>query len=62
MATLETRRMPLGRRPVLLVIDATRGFTDPASSCGAAMDAEVAQIARLVDAFHAAARPVVFTI
>ncbi|CAG1004517.1 nicotinamidase/pyrazinamidase [Burkholderiales bacterium] len=26
------------------------------------MDAEVAQIARLVDAFHAAARPVVFTI
>ncbi len=62
MATLETRRLPLGRRPVLLVIDATRGFTDPASPCGASMDAAVDEIVRLIDAFHAVARPVVFTI
>lgn len=62
MSTLEARRLELGQRPVLLVIDATRGFTDPASPCGAPMDAAVEAIRRLVEAFHAAGRPVVFTV
>jgi maleamate amidohydrolase len=61
MATLPTAPIGLGARPALLVIDATRGFTDPACRLGCDGAAALAQIARLLAAFRALARPVVFT-
>lgn len=62
MSTLAQQRLGLGGTPALLVIDATLGFTDPNSPCGARMDSEVAQIARLISMFHELGLPVVFTV
>jgi N-formylmaleamate deformylase len=50
-----------GRRPALIVVDLTRGFTEPGFPTGAELGAEVAAAAELVDAAHAAGAPVVFT-
>jgi maleamate amidohydrolase len=58
---LATRRLGLGRRPALLVVDMTRGFTDPACELGCACDATVAANSALLSAFHALDLPVFFT-
>lgn len=55
-------RAPRGSRPAVLVVDLSRGFTEPAFSTGADLSAEVAATARLLDAAHAVAAPVVFTV
>lgn len=50
-----------GVRPVLLVVDLTRGFTDPAFPTGAEMTEAVVATARLVEIAHQRSHPVVFT-
>jgi nicotinamidase-related amidase len=54
-------KVGLGQRPALLVIDATRGFTDPASPAGCEGSAALVQIAKLLAAFRARGLPVFFT-
>jgi len=50
-----------GERPALLVVDLSRGFTDPASPLGAELSQTVEATARLLAAARAARRLVVFT-
>lgn len=45
---LETRSTGIGHQPCLLVVDATKGFTDPASPLGAEFSNEIEQISRLM--------------
>ncbi len=54
-------RMGLGRKPALLVIDFSRGFTDPASPLGSDMSAALQATNRLLDVAHARGFPVIFT-
>jgi nicotinamidase-related amidase len=54
-------RAGFGERPALVVVDVNRGFTDPASPLVCDLDACVAEIARLLEAFRRADLPVVFT-
>ena len=61
MSTLASMKVGLGQRPALLVIDATRGFTDPASPAGCEGSAALVQIAKLLAAFRARGLPVFFT-
>lgn len=49
---LTSRETGIGERPALLVVDASVGFTDPASPLGADFDAEIDRIARLMDHAH----------
>ena len=62
MATLPSQRLGVGQRPALVVVDATVGFTDPASPLGCESRAERAVIARLLAAFRSRGLPVVFTV
>jgi len=59
MATERLRSATLGRgaRPALLVVDASRGFTDPQSPLGADYSAEIANIIRLMLAARDAGWP-----
>ena len=50
-----------GRRPVLVIVDLQKGFTDPASPLGGDYTELVAENRRLVDASHDKGVPVVFT-
>lgn len=61
MATLAAHAVGLGKRPALLVIDATRGFSDPASPCGCDGDAAITQIVQLLSAFRRRELPIFFT-
>ncbi|MBL0123691.1 MAG: isochorismatase family protein [Betaproteobacteria bacterium] len=61
MAILSNNPIGLGRRPALLVIDATFGFADPSSPVGTDGAAPIAMIARLLAAFRALKLAVVFT-
>jgi nicotinamidase-related amidase len=54
-------RAGFGRRPALVVVDVSRGFTDPASPLVCELDGVVEAICRLLDGFRAAGHPVVFT-
>lgn len=51
----------VGRRPALVVVDATRGFTEPESPLHCDADAAVAAIRRLLDAARAASVPVIYS-
>ncbi|MGE3813539.1 MAG: isochorismatase family protein [Candidatus Nanopelagicales bacterium] len=51
-----------GRRPALLVVDFSRGFTDPDFPTGADLTGEVRRTATLVERFRARGLPVVFTV
>ncbi len=51
----------VGEHPAVLVVDFNCGFTDPASSIGADMTAEVEATRRVLDAARAVGYPVVFT-
>jgi nicotinamidase-related amidase len=62
MATLPNQTVGLGRRPALIVVDATVGFTDPSSPLGSESGAELAVIARLLAAFRERSLPVVYTV
>jgi maleamate amidohydrolase len=50
-----------GSRPAVLVVDLSRGFTDPEFPTGADLSAEVEATKRVLDAARAARVPVVFT-
>ncbi|KAB0564658.1 isochorismatase family protein [Brucella pituitosa] len=53
--------VPRGRRPAVLVVDFTYGFTDTAYPTAADMTAEITQTRRITDAARAAGFPVVYT-
>jgi maleamate amidohydrolase len=50
-----------GRRPALVVVDMTLGFTDPESPLACDLEGPVENIARLLDAARGAGIPIVFT-
>jgi maleamate amidohydrolase len=50
-----------GRRPALVVVDFTRGFTEPAFPTGADMSAEVLRTAALAEIARGNGLPVIFT-
>nr|WP_316641573.1 isochorismatase family protein [uncultured Roseateles sp.] len=62
MATLPSGRIGLGRRPALIIVDATVGFTDPASPLGSDSIRELAVIGRLLAGFRSRGLPVVYTV
>ena len=59
--TLTSRHTGMGDRPALLVVDASVGFTNPASPLGADFDGEIDRIARLMDHAHARGWPVLLS-
>ncbi|MFA7278683.1 MAG: isochorismatase family protein [Sterolibacterium sp.] len=61
MATLPNKKIGLGHKPALIVVDATVGFTDPNSPLGAESTREVEAIAKLLQVFRQKRLPVVFT-
>lgn len=52
---------PLGENPVVLVVDFSRGFTDPECALGADMTAEVEATIRVLDTARERDIPVIFT-
>lgn len=62
MATLPNQIIGLGVKPALIVVDATIGFTDPASPLGSESRAELDVIRRLTAAFRSRELPVVYTV
>ncbi|UED87928.1 isochorismatase family protein [Streptomyces profundus] len=54
-------RVPRGRRPALVVVDLTRGFTEPGFPTGSDLTGVVEASARLVEAGRAAGLTTVFT-
>ena len=61
MPALPNDKTGLGKKPALLIIDATVGFTDPAAPMGCEADAELAMIAKLIAAFRERKLPIVYT-
>jgi len=61
MATLPHKSVGIGKKPALVIVDATVGFTDPNSPLGTESTPEVAAIAQLLQAFRQKHLPVVFT-
>jgi nicotinamidase-related amidase len=59
---LPNRSIGLGAKPALIVVDATVGFTDPASALGSESRAELAVIEHLIAAFRAQDLPIVYTV
>jgi len=51
-----------GTRPALIVVDFSRGFTEPEFPTGADLTAQVTATARLIEAMRAKGRPVFFTV
>jgi nicotinamidase-related amidase len=51
-----------GKRPGLVVVDLSRGFTDPSFPTGADLTSQVTGTAQLIDAMHARSLPVLFTV
>ena len=51
----------LGRRPAVLIVDFSCGFTDPACVLGSELTAEVEATKRLLDTARAKGLPVIFT-
>ena len=54
------RAIGFGTQPAIIVVDAIRAFTDPAYPQALEVDAEMAAIARLLDAARASSVPIVF--
>lgn len=61
MTTLPNRPVSLGSRPALIIVDATVGFTDPASPLGTSSDLPIQAIRALLGVFRKKGLPVVFT-
>ena len=58
---LERRSLPPGKRPALVLVDFSTGFTSPDCPLGGNFDAVVAQAARLLGAFREKGFPVCYT-
>ncbi len=54
-------RVPRGRRPAILVVDLSRGFSEPQFTTGADLSQVVVATGELIAAARAVAAPVVFT-
>lgn len=54
--------VPRGPRPALVVVDLTRGFTEPGFDLGADLTAEVAATAQLIEVAHRRDVPVIATV
>ncbi|MHC1559554.1 isochorismatase family protein [Actinomycetospora sp. C-140] len=54
--------VPRGPRPALIVVDLTRGFTEPGFDLGADLTAEVAATAQLIEVAHRRDVPVIATV
>jgi len=54
-------RVPRGERPAVVVVDLSRGFTEPQWPTGAELGEVVAATSRLVEAARGAGAPIVFT-
>jgi len=61
MPDLERQSQGLGKRPALVLVDMTTGFTDPACPLGSPADEVVAACRILLDVFRAKKLPVFFT-
>jgi len=61
MPDLERQSQGLGKRPALVLVDMTRGFTDPACPLSSPADEVVAACRTLLDVFRAKKLPVFFT-
>lgn len=61
MPALEKTVVGVGKKPALLVVDASVGFTDPNCPLGGEFSAEVAAIRTLADRFRSLGFPVFFT-
>jgi len=61
MAMLEKAALRFGKRPALIVVDASMGFTDPTSPLGSEADSVVEAIGALLRAFRERRLPVYFT-
>jgi len=61
MAKLNSESTGVGKRPALLIVDASNAFTDPNCGLGAEFSVEVAAIAQLLERFRASGLPVYFT-
>ena len=55
------QRIRRGTRPAVIVVDLTRGFTDPEYATGSELSEVVAATARLLEAAREHDRPIVFT-
>lgn len=55
------QRIGFGERPVLIIIDMLKAFTDPGAPLGANLDPQLTAIDRLLRAAHARSRPVIFS-
>lgn len=53
--------MTLGERPAILVVDFSRGFTDPECALGADMTNEVGATRKVIEAAREISAPVIFT-
>ena len=54
--------LEFGARPALIVVDAVKGYTDPAAPIYAGVEGAIPVIARLLDAARSAAIPVIYTV
>lgn len=61
MAELQRNETGIGRRPALVVVDVSKGFTDPASPLGSEADGVVEAVAQLLAAFRRHGLPVFYT-
>jgi len=61
MARLNTNSTGVGKRPALLIVDASNAFTDPNCVMGGDFTAEMANIADLLENFRGRGFPVYFT-
>ena len=55
------RRGGKGSRPALLIVDVTSGFTDPDAPLGSDLSAEIAAIAKLLEAARSRGVPVCYS-
>ena len=61
MSTLDKTSTGIGKKPALLVVDASVGFTDPNCALGGNFDSEVGVIKKLADRFRELGLPIFFT-
>ncbi len=58
---LQRKRLGLGQRPALVLVDLINGFTDPACALGTHCPTVIAANAELLDAFRERGLPIFFT-
>lgn len=61
MTDLSRQQQPLGRKPALVLVDVSNGFTDPSSPLGSECDTVVNACAQLLGGFRQRRLPVCFT-